>query len=74
MDNITIQEAIADMEYNQERAKQNPKIQKEFSAEYMFADPNNYAEMLELYNYYGFKYCKSLWAYQQLQYKKSLQN
>ncbi len=70
MDKVTIQEAIANMQYNHERAKQNPAIQKEFLAEYMYANPNDYSQMLDLYTYYGFKYGKSLWAYQQLQYIK----
>lgn len=70
MPKVTMQEAVANMQYNNNRAKQNPKIQKEFLAEYLYANPNNYQEMLELYTYYGFKYTPSLWAYQQVQYKE----
>ncbi len=45
--------------------KNTQKKQKEFAAEYLYSDPNNYNEMVELYTAYGYKYSRSLWAYQQ---------
>ena len=59
------------MEYNNALARKYPDNQKQFALEYEYSNPNNYCEMLGLYNYYGYKYSRSLWAYQQLVYEKS---
>ena len=65
MHKITYKEAMQNMEYNYALAQKYPRKQKEFAAEYMYSDPNNYDEMLELYAFYGYKNSRSLWAYQQ---------
>ncbi len=65
MGKVSIQEAIENMEYNYALAQKYPDNQKEFAAEYFYSDPSNYSEMVELYTAFGYKYSRSLWAYQQ---------
>ena len=59
------------MEYNYALAQKFPDNQKEFATEYFYANPNNYNEMAELYTFYGYKYSRSLWAYQQMAYQQA---
>ncbi len=58
------------MHYNYALAQKYPEKQKEFAKEYFYSNPNDYKEMLNLYSYYGYKYSRSLWAYQQMVYQQ----
>lgn len=71
MHKITYEEAMQNMVYNYALAQKYPKNQKEFAAEYMYSDPSNYNEMVELYTAYGYKYSRSLWAYHQAKYQEA---
>lgn len=62
---------MENMKYNHKRAQKYPNKQKEFADEYMYSNPNDYKEMVELYKYYGYQYSRSLWAYQQVVYQKA---
>ncbi len=65
---MTIKQALEDQEYNAKLAVQQPEKQKEFEAEHMYSNPNDYEAMKELYEAYGYKYSRSLWALQQVSY------
>lgn len=71
MDKISIEEAIKNTEYNRKHAQKYPDKQKKCADEYIYSDPNDYEEMVELYTYYGFQYSRSLWAYQQVIYEEA---
>jgi hypothetical protein len=68
MDKVTIKQALEDQEYNAKLSVQQPEKQKEFEAEHMYSNPNDYEAMKELYEAYGYKYSRSLWALQQVSY------
>ena len=70
MNKISLRIALEEQEYNAKLALKNPEKQKEFLDEYMYSDPNNYKEMKELYEYYGFKYSLNLWAVKQNAYNE----
>lgn len=71
MGQFSIVEAMGDIEFNSKRAQQYPEKQKEFGEEYMYSNPNDFEEMVELHAYYGYKYSLSLWAYQQAVYSEA---
>ena len=71
MNKISLQEAVENINCNNALAQKYPSKQKDFSVEYMYSNPNNYYEMLELYSFYGYKYSRSLWAYQLAVYQKA---
>ncbi len=71
MHKITYEEAMQNMDYNYALAQKYPEKQKEFATEYYYSNPNDYKEMVELYSYYGYKYSRSLWAYQQMVYQQA---
>lgn len=68
MEKVTAKQALEDQEYNAKLAKQQPEKQKDFEAEHMYSNPNDYEAMKELYEAYGYKYSRSLWALQQVSY------
>lgn len=37
----------------------------------MYSNPNDYKEMVELHNFYGYQYGRSLWALQQVAYNEA---
>ena len=71
MKKLSIDEANKNLRFNQKRAKKYPEIQKEFLDEYMYSNPNDFEEMTKLYEYYGYKYSRSLWALHQLEYNEA---
>jgi len=71
MEKISIEEAMKNIEYNHMLAQKYPDKQKEFAGEYMYSNPNDYKEMVELYSFYGYQYSRSLWAYQQVVYQEA---
>lgn len=71
MDKLSIDEAMRNMEYNYTLTQEYPDKQKEFAEEYMYSNPNDYKEMVELHMFYGYQYSRSLWAYQQVVYQEA---
>lgn len=66
MNKVSLEIALEEQEFNAKLAEQQPEKQKEFLDEYMYSNPNDYKEMVELYTFYGYQYSPSLWAYQQM--------
>ena len=71
MNNVSLKVALEEQEFNATLAKNQPEKQKQFSEEYMYANPNDYNAMKELYEAYGYKYSRSLWALQQVAYNEA---
>lgn len=71
MSGVSLQVALDEQAYNANLAEQNPENQEKFMAEFMYSDPNNFEEMKELYEAYGYKYSRDLWALQMVAFKEA---
>ncbi|GAC1503173.1 MAG: hypothetical protein NVS1B10_08180 [Candidatus Saccharimonadales bacterium] len=74
MERSSLVQALHEMEKNQKLAEQNPTKQAEFEAEFTYSNPNNYEEMVKLYNDFGYSYSRGLWELAQLRYALALED
>jgi hypothetical protein len=71
MNKILLEQAIKEQEFNAKLAKKQPEKQIEFAAEYFYSNPNDFDEMKKLYEYYGYRYSRSLWVLQKVTYNEA---
>lgn len=71
MRQLSAKKAFKEQKSNEKRAKKYPAIQEEFMGEFMYSNPNDYIALKELYESFGFKYSRDLWALQQLAFREA---
>ena len=71
MHKVSLLIALEEQKFNAKIAEKQPVKQKEFLNEYMYSNPNEYEEMKKLYESYGYKYSRCLWALQQVAYNEA---